>query len=122
MATPTTKFLHGNPLMVDHEPTSDVTGGDVVVVGDVPFVAHNDIDANRLGAVAARGGVYDMPKATGSGEAIAGGKRVWWDAASSVVTTTSSGNPEFGYTTIEGSADGDATVRVVHEPNADTPA
>jgi len=120
--TPTVKLLHGEPIMVDHEPSSAVTGGDVVVVNDVPYVAHTDIGKDNLGAVAAKGGVYKAPKATGSGESINGGKKVWWDSGSSVVTETSSGNPHFGFTTPAGSNDGDDTVNVVHEPEANTPA
>jgi len=118
MATPTVKFLHGSPLMVDHTPSSDVTGGDVVVTGDVPYIAHNDIDADRLGALAAEGGVYECPKASGSGTAIAGGKKVYWDAGNDQATESSSGNKVLGYTTEEGSTDDDTKVNVVHAPRA----
>lgn len=117
MATPTAKLDSGAPLFVDHTPGSAVTGGDVVVVGNVPMVAANDIAANELGALGAEGGVYRMPKTAGSGTAIGAGVKVYWDAGSKVVTTTAGGNKLFGYTT-EASADADTEQRCVHAPDA----
>ena len=69
------KFRHGNPLMVDYTPSGAVAAGDVVVIGSVPFVAHNAIAADKLGALAARGGVYRGVGTNGVTE----GEEVFWD-------------------------------------------
>jgi len=117
MATPTVQFRHGSPVMVDHTPSSAVTGGDVVVTADTPRIAHNDISANALGALAAEGGVYSVPTATGSGSAIAADTKVYWNAGSSVVTTTAGSNKVFGVT-VEANTDDDSRIDVRHDPGA----
>jgi predicted RecA/RadA family phage recombinase len=101
--------------MVDYTPSSAVTGGTVVVVGDLPLVAHRDIAADEQGALAAGGGVYEMT----AGEAIAAGKKVWWNDSTNKVVETSTSNKVFGYLEADSSAaaDGD-TVRVIHMPEA----
>ena len=110
-------FVSGDPNMVDYTPGSAKTGGTVIVVGDLPFIAHRDIAANELGALAAGGGVYDVI----AGEAIAAGKRVYWDDTANKVVETSSGNTGFGYVIPGSSAaqDGD-TIRVLHQPFLDS--
>ena len=67
---------------IDYTPGSAVTGGDVVVLGDVVGVAENDIAANAKGALALEG-VFKVPKITG---ALAVGVKVYWDPAGSPVT------------------------------------
>lgn len=109
------KFLHGDPLMVDHTPGPAVAAGDVVVVGSYGRVAHLDIAAGDLGALAIEGGVYTVPKATGASSAIAAGKKVYWDATAKVVTDISTSNTPFGQTVLA-SVDGDATTTVLHDP------
>jgi len=109
-------FKHGTPRMVDHTPGSAVTGGSVVVVGDLPLIAHRDIAASEQGALAAGGGVYEMT----AGEAIATGKKVWWKAATSKLSETSTDGSVIGYV-VDGtsaSADGDK-VNVLHMPEVD---
>ena len=81
-------FRHGNPVMVDHTPGSGVTAGDVIVTGDTPRIAHRDIAANALGALASGGGVYDMT----ADAAIAADKKVYWNASASKVTETAGSN------------------------------
>ena len=115
------KFIHGTPWMVDYTPSTDVSGGDVVEVGDLPLVAHRDIDADidEKGALAAGGGVYEMT----AGEAIAAGKQVYWNATTERVYDAdktgsgTSGEPVFGYVEPDSSATaaGD-TIRVMHMP------
>ncbi|HID74473.1 MAG TPA: DUF2190 family protein [Planctomycetaceae bacterium] len=110
-------FRHGNPLMVDYTPASDVSAGDVVVVGAVPHVAHLDIEANRLGALAAGGGVYDVT----AKEALSAGDKVYWDADNNKVTKTAVAGKTYycvGFIVPDSaaSADGD-TVRVQHSPD-----
>jgi predicted RecA/RadA family phage recombinase len=107
-------FWHGNPIMVDYTPGSAVTAGDVVIIGDSAFIAHDDIAANTLGAVASFGGIY----AVIAGEAIATGKKVYWADSSNKVVETATGNKLFGMVVPASSAaaDGD-TVYVLHMPD-----
>jgi len=95
---------------VDYTPSADVAAGDVVVQGDLVGVAGRPIAANTLGALAV-GGVFDFPKATGTGKAIAAGKKVYWDVTNKQATETSSGNTFLGKT-VAAVGDSDATVRV----------
>ena len=104
-------FQHGDPLMVDHTPGSAVALGEVIVVGDRAFVAHNAIAASEKSAVAAGGGVYQFT----ADAAIAAGKTVYWDNTAKKVTETSAGNTKIGTLTPDSSsaADGDS-VNVIH--------
>jgi len=113
-------FRHGDPLMVDYTPSSAVNAGDVVVISNYPLIAHQDIAANALGAVAAGGGVYEMT----AGEALNAGEKVYWDDTNNKVKKT----PGVGETYYHlgrlspdssASADGD-TVRVIHDPDGST--
>ncbi len=103
--------------MVDHTPSGAVSAGDVIVTNDTPKIAHNDIAAGALGALAARGGVYTVPKAAGSSTAIADDKKVYWDDTNNVITTSaaSGANKAFGIT-IGASLDADTTQTVLHAP------
>lgn len=60
---------------IDHTPVSAVSAGDVVVIGEIPCVAKNDIEAGRLGAVACEG-VVDVLKGS---ETYTAGDAVYWD-------------------------------------------
>ncbi len=72
-------FVHdGNSI--DYVPGSAVGAGQIVVQGDLVGIAKLDIVANTLGALAVSG-VFELPKATGSGEAIDAGASVYWDDA-----------------------------------------
>ena len=105
----TAKFIHdGNSI--DYTPGSNVAAGDVVPQGDLVGIAKRDIVANALGALAVTG-VFDVPKATGAGSAIAAGAKVYWNATAKQATTTATGNKYLGKT-VGAAADGDATVRV----------
>jgi predicted RecA/RadA family phage recombinase len=95
---------------IDYTPTADVAAGAVVVQGDLVGVAKRSIEANRLGALAVAG-VFEFAKATGTGKAIAAGKKVYWDATNSQATETSSGNTFLGKT-VAAVGDSDTTVRV----------
>ena len=97
---------------INHVPTSDVSAGDVVVQEDLIGIAKLDIKANTLGALALTG-VFAMPKATGSGEAIAAGAKVYWDAANLLATTDdASGANNFLGKSILAASDDEATVQV----------
>lgn len=113
----TAEFIHGNPLMVDHTPSAAVSAGDVVVVGDVVRIAHNDIEADALGALAAVGGVYDVP--CDGATAFAAGVKVYWDATAGAATEsdgTGANNP-LGWTAAAATA-AETTLRVIHDPSA----
>jgi len=97
---------------VDYTPGAIVTAGSVVVQGDLVGVAKLDIPANTLGALAVSG-VFDFPKATGGGTAIAAGATVYWDVADEEAKEDSeAGANKLIGKTILAAADDDTTVRV----------
>ena len=108
-------FKQGNPEYVDYTPTSAVAADTVIVTGDTPRVCNRILAANVLGAIAARGGVYQC---TGDA-AIAADKKVYWVAATAKVSESanSGGNKAFGVTVSLCSAD-NATCMVRHDPGA----
>lgn len=113
------KLQRGEPVMDNYTPGVAVAEGAVVVIGDYPVVSHTDMEAGVMGAVAIRGGIYRMPKASGGSTAIAGRKRVYWDAGNQRVTETAASNKGFGITSPNGSVDADTTVEVEHQPFLD---
>jgi predicted RecA/RadA family phage recombinase len=109
------QFLSGNVNVVDYTPTVDVPAGRVVVVGATPLIAHTAIPANRLGAAAVSGGIYQGV----SGGAITAGAKVWWDDTLNRVTTTSAGNQVLGFLLPNSSAAAAGTnVQFIHDPAA----
>jgi predicted RecA/RadA family phage recombinase len=104
-------FVSGNPVMADHTPSGAVTAGDVVVVGNKPFVAHRDIAANTLGSLAAGNGIYRGNAAL----AIAKGVLVYWDDSANEFTTVSSSNKIFGVS-VTASTASDQMIDVLHTP------
>lgn len=110
-------FRHGDPVMCDYTPSADVSAGDVIVVGDVPVIAHTDIPKDTLGAVAVGGGVYQCI----ADGAISAGTKVYWDDTANKVTATATGNAHIGFVApgSASSADGDP-ILVVHRPDAVT--
>lgn len=105
----TARFIHdGNSI--DYTPGANVSAGDVVVQNDLVGIAKVDIGAGKLGALAVTG-VFDVPKATGAGTAIAAGAKVYWNAVASQATTTATGNKYLGKT-VRDASDDDALVRV----------
>jgi predicted RecA/RadA family phage recombinase len=107
----TTRFIHdGNSI--DYTPGANVSAGDVVVQNDLVGIAKLDIAANVLGALAVTG-VFDFPKATGSGTAITAGANCYWDVAEGVAKTDAeSGANKLIGKCIKAAGDDDATVRV----------
>ncbi len=109
-------FRHGKPVMIDHTPESAISAGDVVMVQDEPRIAHKDIAAGELGALAAGGGVYDVDKAAVE---IADGVTLYWDESAEKVTTDddSAANKIWGRSAA--AATSEATqVRALHDPSA----
>lgn len=111
------QLTHGNPHFEDYTPVGAIAAGEVVVTSGRPRIAHVDIAAGTLGALAAEGGVYKCPKATTSGSAIGADVKVYWNDSSNVITTSSGGNTAFGYTELA-AADSDTHVYVRHQPAA----
>lgn len=116
------KFISGEPRMVPYTPSgADVAAGQVVVIGDGAFIAHRKIADGTLGSLAALGGVYEVT----AGEAIAEGKKVYWDdSANKVVETATTG--KLAGVVLPGqsaAADGD-TLHILHlqDLSASTPA
>jgi len=98
---------------IDYTPSADVAAGDVVVVGtNLLGIAKLDIKSGVLGALSLKG-IFDMPKAAGTGTAIAGGVAVYWDAANQVVTADSNSGANIALgRTVATAADADTIVRV----------
>jgi predicted RecA/RadA family phage recombinase len=72
----------------------------------------SDINVKDGKIQVALGGVWSLPKASGSSTAITLGSLVYWDATNKVVTTTSSGNKVIGVT-FAASVDADTIVPVL---------
>ena len=108
---PTTRFIHKGEA-IDYTPGTDVAAGAVVVQGELVGIAKVAIPANTLGALHVTG-VFDLPKATGAGTAIAAGVDVYWDEADEEAKADdeSGANRKLGRT-VAAAADGDTTVRV----------
>lgn len=100
--------------MVPYTPSSAVSAGDVVVIGDIPFVAIHDIAAGVQGSVAARGGTYEALV----DDDYEPGENVYWDDSSNKLTQAVGSHKHFGYLSPDSdpAADGD-TVEVIHAPN-----
>lgn len=97
---------------VDYTPGADVAVGDVVVQGDLVGVAKRPIPAGTLGALSVVG-IFEFPKATGAGSAIAVGAKVYWNATTKVATTSDgAGANKFLGKVAKAAADADATVQV----------
>ncbi len=112
------RFLHGSPRFIDYTPGSAVSAGDVVVLGDTPYVAHDDIAANEKGALAAGGGVYEVTPAA----AVAnGGEPIWWDDTNNQGTETATSNTHLG-SSVGASYSSDTKLAVLHNPQSVTGA
>jgi predicted RecA/RadA family phage recombinase len=108
----TVQFIHDGDA-IDYTPSADVAAGDVVVQEDLIGVAKLDIPADTLGALHVTG-VFDFPKAVGSGTAITAGLEVNWDAVNKEAYPRlggSSSDKLLGKS-VAAAGDNDATVRV----------
>lgn len=97
---------------IDYTPATAVSAGDVVVQGDLVGVAKLDIAANTLGALAVSG-VFDIPKATGAGTALAAGTFVFYDETNAIVTDDDAGDHKLAGITVAAASDDDTTARVL---------
>ena len=106
---------HGDPLMIDYMPSDAVKGGQMLAYSaEVTVVAHNDIGALEMGAVAfpSSHAVYRVKLATGQSYSM--GDAVTVDIATQ--RATSSGTAPFGVCVAKDvdQAAGDVFVYVVH--------
>ena len=98
--------------VVDYVPGADVAAGDVVVQTDLVGITKRDIKAGAHGALCVRG-VFEVPKASGVGTAIAAGATVYWDVAEQVAKTNSeAGANKLLGKTVAATVDADTLVRV----------
>ena len=104
---------------IDYIPETDITAGDVVIIGSLVGVAKLDIKAGTLGGLALIG-AFDITKANGEGTAIAAGTIVFWDADNKVVTTVGGNNKYIGKV-IADAGDDDITARVIINVSRDVP-
>jgi predicted RecA/RadA family phage recombinase len=95
---------------IDYTPASAVSAGQVVVLADLIGVAKLDIAANVLGALHIRG-IFDFPKVTTGGSAIAVGTTVYWNSDTSNAQATASTYKQLGKV-VRAAVDADTTVRV----------
>lgn len=102
---------------IDYTPTSNVTAGDVVLLGSIPLVATSDCEAGHLGALAIDA-VIDAPK---DGSTFEAGDAGYWnataspvegDADSGAMTSTASGANLMGLVIADAAAE-DSTVRLL---------
>jgi predicted RecA/RadA family phage recombinase len=105
------RFIQGSVETMDYTPGSAVTAGDVVAFGNGVAIAHSDIEADRLGALAIGGGTYDFAKSGSSGPVFAVGDGVFWNDSSEVAET--SGGLYIGKC-VQAAGASDTTVRVHH--------
>lgn len=91
-------FIRGKPIMQTYDPGATVLhAGDVVVIGDLPCVVHEDdpafTGAGTLDAVAVGGGIYAMT----ADASIPLGTSVYWDPTQLKVTeSAATGTVHFG--------------------------
>lgn len=84
MATPVAIYRHEGD-QIDYTPVADTPAGTIVDLGTWVGIALRDIPANTLGALAVEG-VFEVNKYTG--EAIAYGAPVYYDAGTTTATGT----------------------------------
>jgi predicted RecA/RadA family phage recombinase len=95
---------------IDYTPGADTPAGTVVVQGDLVGVTRVDLKAGQLGTLAVEG-VFDFPKATGTGNGFTAGQLAYWDNTNDVATKTATGNKLIGKA-VRAAAEADATVRI----------
>ena len=93
---------------IDYTPAAAVTSGSVVVQGSLVGIVVRDTAANALGSLRVSG-IHEFPQA--SGQAIAAGAAVHWDATAGRATTTATNNAFIGKA-VKAAATGDADVWV----------
>jgi len=109
-------YRSGEAQMVDYTPAAAKSAGDVVLLGNTTGltcgVVHTAIAADKLGAIAAGGGIYDVVNLNNA----ANYAKVWWDDTNNKVTTTSTNNALFGFIVSNGGGGANTTAQALHKP------
>ena len=96
--------------LIDYTPASNVSAGDIVVVGEIVGQVPSDILANIKGSLRI-GGIINAPKLSTDAVANAGVK-LYWDAGNTRLTTTASTHKLAGLSA-EAAASGVADIDVI---------
>ena len=108
---PTATYVHHGDA-VDYTAGSDVETNAVIVQGELVGITRHAAKSGEVTSLAVTG-VFNLPKATNAGSAIAAGVDVYWDEADQQAKTDDeSGNNKKLGRTVAAAADADATVRV----------
>jgi predicted RecA/RadA family phage recombinase len=117
-----TNFVQAGDV-IDYTAGADIASSDVVVVGSLVGVAHNDIANGSVGPVGISG-VYSLPKVSAS--VIAAGETVNYDVSASAfddnLATPATGDLSGGCVAVEAAGNGDTTVLVKINVGANTVA
>lgn len=97
-------------VTTNYSPDADVDAGEVVVQNQLVGIAERAISASVQGALTHRG-IFSMPKSGTSGESLAVGVKVYWDAVNRVVTSTAGQNVYVGKVAVAADED-DTSVKV----------
>nr|BDD46845.1 hypothetical protein 11 [bacterium] len=87
---------------------SDISSGNLVIIGSIAGIAISDIADGETGAVRIAG-VFSIPKAA---VAVTQGAKLYWNTTNSNLTTTASGNTLVGVAA-KAAASGDANVNLL---------
>ena len=87
------KFVHGNPTFIRYKRGTAILAGEVITVGALIMIAHNNIAANEEGALSIGPGVYKSI-ATGI---LAVGVRCDWDDTAKELVAKDAGDSAIGY-------------------------
>jgi len=103
-------LLRGEPRTVHIAANENVVSGDVMIVGDTPFIAINRCASGAIGAFAAGGGVYQVTAQTSTGAPVAG-KACNYDGTNVKISTATGKN--FGIALVVSGA----VAEVLHNPD-----
>jgi len=103
-------------VSIDYTPSSAVSAGDIVSLGDLVGIAKLDIAASAVGALAIEG-VFDVLKLGSSGPVFAIGDPVFFDYVNGLAVKTGFDGCVFLGTAVAAAATGDTTVRTELRPH-----
>lgn len=104
-----------NVIFIDHTATANRAAGEVVILGNLTGVtcgiAHMPITSAAVGALSL-GGIWEVTNLNNA----ANGAKVYWDDATSKVSTVSTNNAQFGFVVESGGGGANTVCRVLHFP------
>lgn len=108
------RFIRGNYQTIEHTPETAVAAGAIVVINDMACIAHHDIPAGTLGALAVDGGEYEVDKdGSSSGPEFSVGEKFYWDDSGDEAVESATSNAKLGYVSRAAVAT-DTSVRFIH--------